>query len=63
MCRAAKCPKCNKTTWTGCGAHIEQVMGSVPTAERCVCPRDTRSDKTSAGQSSLGSLLKRIGIR
>lgn len=35
MCRAITCRQCGKPTWAGCGAHVEQVLGDVPRAERC----------------------------
>lgn len=35
MCRAVKCRQCGKTTWSGCGLHVDQVMRAVPRAERC----------------------------
>jgi len=35
MCRVVTCKKCNKPTWAGCGAHVEQVLGHVPKSERC----------------------------
>lgn len=35
MCRAVKCRKCGKTTWAGCGMHVDQVMSGVPRADRC----------------------------
>lgn len=41
MCRAVTCNKCKKPTWAGCGAHIEQVLGHVPQAQRCQCPPAT----------------------
>jgi hypothetical protein len=37
MCRAATCRKCGRPTLKGCGAHVEQVLGDVPPAERCRC--------------------------
>ncbi|MFN8103633.1 MAG: hypothetical protein U0U69_04155 [Acidimicrobiia bacterium] len=37
MCRAIKCKRCGRPTWTGCGAHVEQVLGHVPQSERCNC--------------------------
>lgn len=43
MCRAAKCSKCGKTTWAGCGAHVDQVMADVPPGQRCSCEREARS--------------------
>ncbi|ASK65558.1 hypothetical protein CFK39_06585 [Brachybacterium avium] len=35
MCRAVTCRSCGKTTWAGCGQHVDQVMKNVPQAERC----------------------------
>jgi len=35
MCRAAKCRQCGKTTWAGCGQHVDSVMRGVPRADRC----------------------------
>ena len=35
MCRAVKCRQCGKTTWAGCGQHVESVMRGVPRADRC----------------------------
>jgi hypothetical protein len=35
MCRAVTCKTCGKTTWAGCGQHVDQVMRGVPSAQRC----------------------------
>jgi hypothetical protein len=35
MCRAVSCRVCGKTTWAGCGQHVDQVMRGVPNAQRC----------------------------
>ena len=35
MCRAITCSTCGKTTWAGCGQHVDQVMRGVPRSERC----------------------------
>jgi hypothetical protein len=35
MCRAVTCKQCGKTTWAGCGQHVEQVRRSVPAAQWC----------------------------
>ena len=35
MCRAVSCRQCGKTTWAGCGMHVQQVMAGVPSAQRC----------------------------
>ncbi len=29
MCKAVKCKVCGKTTWAGCGKHIESVKAGV----------------------------------
>jgi hypothetical protein len=35
MCRAVTCRRCGKTTWAGCGMHVNQVMSGVPASQRC----------------------------
>ena len=35
MCRAVTCKTCGKTTWAGCGMHVNQVLAGVPAANRC----------------------------
>lgn len=35
MCRAVTCRKCGKTTWAGCGQHVDQVLRAVPKSQRC----------------------------
>lgn len=35
MCRAVICKTCGKTTWAGCGQHVDEVLHGVPTSERC----------------------------
>ncbi|MBO1902961.1 hypothetical protein J4H92_13515 [Leucobacter weissii] len=35
MCRAVRCRTCGKTTWAGCGQHVDMVKMSVPAAEWC----------------------------
>lgn len=37
MCWRVDCPRCGRPGYGGCGAHVEQVLGSVPPAERCRC--------------------------
>jgi hypothetical protein len=45
MCRRVDCPTCGRPTFAGCGAHIEQVLGNVPPAERCRCREQPPKDK------------------
>lgn len=35
MCRAVTCRTCGKTTWAGCGQHVDMVMAGVPSSDRC----------------------------
>jgi hypothetical protein len=37
MCRRVTCPNCNKATFAGCGAHVEQVLAGVAPDQRCTC--------------------------
>ncbi len=39
MCYPVKCPKCGKTTWDGCGSHVDDVRKTVPAEQWCTCPR------------------------
>ncbi|MER7074045.1 hypothetical protein [Terrabacter sp. NPDC000476] len=55
MCRPATCKTCGKTTWAGCGQHVDQVMRSVPTAQRCA----GHVKAETGGGGFLGRLLGR----
>ena len=55
MCRVVECRTCHKPTWAGCGAHVEQVLGHVPAAERCAC----RAADAKPGPG-LGAAIKKI---
>lgn len=48
MCRRVTCERCNKPTFAGCGAHIEQVLRDVPQEQRCKC-REQPQDAHGAG--------------
>ena len=37
MCASVRCNICGKTTWAGCGEHVESVMADVPADQRCTC--------------------------
>jgi hypothetical protein len=39
MCSPATCRECGKATYTGCGNHVQTVLGGVPAAQRCTCDR------------------------
>lgn len=35
MCRAVTCRVCGKTTWAGCGQHVQMVKRGVPASQWC----------------------------
>lgn len=35
MCQPTPCRTCGKTTWAGCGSHIDEVRAGVPVADWC----------------------------
>jgi hypothetical protein len=37
MCSPAHCGRCGKTTWSGCGLHVDAVMSKIALAQRCTC--------------------------
>lgn len=37
MCQRTTCSSCGKPGFTGCGRHIEEVLGDVPWEDRCDC--------------------------
>jgi len=51
MCRAVTCKKCGKTTWAGCGQHVDQVKAGVAKADWCTGHQD---------EPSSGGLMSRI---
>ena len=51
MCSAVTCRKCGKTTWAGCGQHVDQVMRNVPKSQQC---------QGHAKEPSSGSFFSRL---
>jgi hypothetical protein len=62
MCRAVTCSTCGKTTWAGCGAHVEQVMAGVPAAQRCRCNEGKKAGSSTPAASEKGLLAKLFGL-
>jgi len=58
MCRPVGCSKCGKTTWAGCGAHVDQVMSRVRPEDRCACDRSAKA--TASAPGSGGSVWDAI---
>ena len=59
MCRRVTCSTCGKPTFAGCGAHIEQVLGDVPVAQRCAC--HSKGASASSGPSVWDRLKDSFG--
>lgn len=58
MCRAVNCRSCGKSTWAGCGNHVQEVMRHIPKAERCTCDPNAPKQKD-AGSGWLAKLFGR----
>ncbi|KAM7516947.1 hypothetical protein LguiA_006530 [Lonicera macranthoides] len=37
MCYELQCSKCGKTTWGGCGFHVQSVYKRIPEGQHCLC--------------------------
>lgn len=35
MCSKVVCRKCKKSTWSGCGEHIEEALYGIALTDRC----------------------------
>lgn len=43
MCHPTSCRVCGKTTWTGCGNHVESVKARVPVDQWCAGHDDPKN--------------------
>ncbi|MDQ2756572.1 MAG: hypothetical protein M3Y71_08410 [Actinomycetota bacterium] len=57
MCRPVNCKTCGKTTWAGCGQHVDQVMAGVPKSNRC--PGHQAEASTTTGRSIFSRMFGR----
>ena len=57
MCSPVKCRQCGKTTWAGCGNHVEAVKRSVPAGQWCGGHQNTQTP--SSGGGIFGRLMGR----
>ncbi len=53
MCSPVKCKVCGKTTWAGCGQHIDSVKRQVPADQWC-------DGHESQGSSGGGGFFSRL---
>ena len=59
MCRPVGCKTCGKTTWAGCGHHVDQVMAAVPKSNRCTGHQGEASTSDSSGTSFFSRIFGR----
>lgn len=59
MCRTVRCRTCSKTTWSGCGGHINQVRATVPDDQWC--PGHPKAQKSTGSTPWLRRILGRSG--
>ena len=60
MCSKATCRRCGKTTWSGCGRHVEQVMRGVPADRQCTCGNGSGTTGGQAAASAARSTGGRL---
>ncbi|MDK8794171.1 hypothetical protein QP994_00995 [Corynebacterium sp. MSK044] len=53
MCRPVPCKSCGKTTWAGCGNHVDEVKAGVAPGQWCTCPRNASAPKKQGFLSRL----------
>lgn len=58
MCRAVTCRVCGKTTWAGCGEHIETVRRTVPATQWCNGKHSPA--ETASAQSPSAGIFARL---
>lgn len=57
MCRPVKCRVCGKTTWAGCGKHIEAVKATVPADQWCDGNHTAEERKDAGGRGEFFARL------
>jgi len=56
MCQRVTCVKCGKPGYTGCGRHVEAVLGDVAPEARCRC-REPKAAATGNREGRGAGLL------
>ena len=49
MCAPTTCRQCGKTTWKGCGQHVDDVRRQVPAAQWCAGHADEAPSEPGKG--------------
>ncbi|MCK9793653.1 hypothetical protein M1843_07835 [Isoptericola sp. 4D.3] len=59
MCYPVTCQECGRTTWSGCGQHVDDVRAAVPAAQWC--PGHDETPAAGAAPSTGGFLARLFG--
>lgn len=59
MCRATTCRTCGKTTWAGCGQHVQMVKATVPKSDWCN-GNHSQAEINAAKQARGGGFFARL---
>jgi hypothetical protein len=60
MCRRIQCRKCGRPSYSGCGAHVEQVLRDVPPGDRCKCRESKGTEPKASDGAGNRSWLSRL---
>ena len=60
MCSAVKCKVCKKTTWAGCGNHVDSVKRGVPAANWCN-GKHSQAERDAAKAANPGPFARLFG--
>ena len=60
MCRPVKCDVCERTTWAGCGQHVNEVKATGPAAQWCN-GQHTQQEIAAAKAANPGFLARLFG--
>jgi len=61
MCYKVTCGTCGKTTWGGCGMHVDSVMKDVKEEDRCKC-KENKAAAGGAGGGWSGAVRDYLGL-
>lgn len=57
MCSPATCKTCGKTTWRGCGQHVDAVKRTVPASQWCNGKHSAEEMKAASSGSGFFSRI------
>lgn len=62
MCRRATCHACGRPTFSGCGMHVEQVLGDVAPTDRCRCREQKVDEGLASSEKGAPSWLRKLFV-